>query len=80
MSDSLSMSMSNTASMAKDDDHAGPAATGDHAKPADFRSKVLAVGGVSGTYEELTGHKQELRVSMSVWVSPDALPQTLDQK
>ncbi|GAA5879992.1 hypothetical protein JCM3774_005469 [Rhodotorula dairenensis] len=67
MSDSLSMSMSNTASMAKDDDRAGSAATGNHAKPADFRSKVLAVGGVSGTYEELTGHKQELRVSMSVW-------------
>ncbi|GAA5993504.1 hypothetical protein JCM10908_000621 [Rhodotorula pacifica] len=57
--------MSNTPSMAKEDHHA--AAPGQHPKPADFRSKVLAVGGVSGTYEELTGHKQELRVTMSVW-------------
>ena len=54
--------------MGKEDDRF--AAAGNHAKPADFRSKVLAVGGVSGTYEELTGHKQELKVSMSVWVSP----------
>ncbi|BGO99917.1 hypothetical protein NBRC10513v2_004146 [Rhodotorula toruloides] len=33
----------------------------------ELRSKVLAVGGIAGTYEELTGHKQELKVSMSVW-------------
>lgn len=68
MADSLSKSMSSTPSVGKEDDRF-PAA-GNHAKPADFRSKVLAVGGVSGTYEELTGHKQELKVSMSVWVSP----------
>lgn len=68
MADSLSKSMSSTPSMGKEDDRF--AAAGNHAKPADFRSKVLAVGGVSGTYEELTGHKQELKVSMSVWVSP----------
>jgi hypothetical protein len=67
MSDSLSKTMSSTPSMGKEDDRF--AAAGNHAKPADFRSKVLAVGGVSGTYEELTGHKQELKVSMSVWVS-----------
>lgn len=36
----------------------------------ELRSKVLAVGGIAGTYEELTGHKQELKVSMSVWVRP----------
>lgn len=66
MTSSLDKSVSNTPSTAKDDADRYPAAS---AKPADFRSKVLAVGGVSGTYEELTGHKQELRVSMSVWVS-----------
>lgn len=65
---SLSMSLSKTPSISKDDEVRSPAAV-NMAKPPDFRSKVLAVGGVSGTYEELTGHKQELRVSMSVWVS-----------
>ncbi|BGP57305.1 hypothetical protein JCM8202v2_004945 [Rhodotorula sphaerocarpa] len=60
------MSLSKTPSISKDDEVRSPAAV-NMAKPPDFRSKVLAVGGVSGTYEELTGHKQELRVSMSVW-------------
>ncbi|TNY20572.1 amino acid/polyamine transporter I [Rhodotorula diobovata] len=38
----------------------------DAGKDPAIRAKVLAVGGVAGTMEELTGHKQELRVSMGL--------------
>lgn len=56
-------SLDSTKSLPMSNDAVAPA-------KAELRSKVLAVGGIAGTYEELTGHKQELKVSMSVWVRP----------
>ncbi|GAA5913479.1 hypothetical protein JCM8208_005192 [Rhodotorula glutinis] len=38
----------------------------DSGKEPAVRAKVLAVGGVAGTMEELTGHARELRVSMGL--------------
>lgn len=55
-SPSLKTSKSRTPSMFRADSGKDPA----------VRAKVLAVGGVAGTMEELTGHAQELRVSMGL--------------